>query len=108
MSKTRRPRPRRPRVPDEFADRLEKAVHVLWAPTPEGGVMLHNFRDGQFLELRDGDEYVWWFLDGTHSVPEIHDRLQTMGTPRSLASVVEIFERLNAGGFLSPRQRGGA
>lgn len=85
---------------------FEKCPTVLWALTPNG-ILLHNFKTGQFVELK-GDDYVTWcYLDGTHSLDAIVGILERR-TDNRMQSLLRIrakklLNRLVTSGFVVVR-----
>lgn len=86
----------------------EKGDTVLWALTPEG-IVLHNFADRKYVELKGPEHLVWSYLDGAHSLEDIRARIsgnpQTEdGSGEALGKLIEgTFEQLLAGGFITKK-----
>ena len=88
--------------------RYEKNETVLWAFMPDG-IMLHNFANRQYLELKGMQAAVWSYLDGAHSLEDIVSLLKGSashgnGLGEELHRVTkETFEELLEGNFVVER-----
>lgn len=84
--------------------RFEKCQAVLWAFLPDG-IVLHNSRNHQYLELRRHAADVWAYMDGVHTLRDICAVLSKSANGNSdeseMGSIVfSTFEQLLEGGFL--------
>lgn len=86
----------------------EKSDTVLWALTPEG-VLLHNFANQKYVELKGTEHLVWAYLDGAHNLDDVCARIATISgkrneTPGDLRRLIQdTFERLLVGSFVMER-----
>jgi hypothetical protein len=86
---------------------FEKSEHVLWAFMPNG-IVLHNFKRREFIELTDLDAQVWAYCDGSRTLTEICSLLATNqnGTEEALHGRIQgVFDQLLRGGFLAEREQ---
>lgn len=86
----------------------EKNSTVLWTLTPEG-IVLHNFVNRQFVELKGFAHLVWAYLDGVHRLEEIHAKIMDINDTETLSSddvnqiIQTTFEELLSGQFIVER-----
>ena len=88
----------------------EKEDTILWALTPEG-ILLHNFANRRYVELKGKEHLIWSYLDGAHSLNDI-SALLSNGQPEGNGSadgpnelVEETCKRLLAGGFIARKTK---
>ena len=88
----------------------EKGDTILWALTPEG-IVLHNFANRKYVELKGPEHLVWSYLDGAHSLEDIRARISIApqaenGSEEALRKLIDsTFEQLFEGGFITKKSQ---
>lgn len=87
---------------------LERADHVLWSLAPPG-IVLHNFKRRQFLELDAIGYLAWGYLDGARTVDEVVERCceSIADQPHARAAAAkrlrDVVDMLASHGFIEER-----
>jgi len=88
----------------------EKEDTILWALTPDG-ILLHNFANRKYVELKGKDHLIWSYLDGAHSLNDIsalilNGQFEGNGSADGRHELVEdTCKRLLAGGFIAKKSK---
>jgi hypothetical protein len=88
----------------------EKEDTILWALTPEG-ILLHNFANRRYVELKGKEHLIWSYLDGAHSLKDISTLLANGHADGNgsadgpIELVEETCKRLLAGGFIAKKSK---
>ena len=88
----------------------EKQETILWALTPDG-IVLHNFANRKYVELKGEEHLIWSYLDGAHSLKDIsaliaNGHSEGNGSANGRHEIVEATcKRLLAGGFIAKKSK---